>query len=153
MENLMSVNQGNVTPNNGPNGQNPAVEAEDKPPVWLIITVVVLGLAIIGMLVVIVMKVLIGDKKPEETVGTNAPAVSVEDGNNHRVSGSITQTQAGKYLDNIKLERPKGSDLVSTHVSGRYISMTFRLEAGGDVILILDRTDGSVDTISIPVDD
>ena len=148
----MSANQGNVTPDNQNLGK-PEGNGYEKPPVWLIITVIVLGLAIIGMLVVIVMKVLIGDKDQRSSVPGQVP------GNSGRIENIEAQAEKAKGLINInykealEVNRPAGSTLVSSQVSGRYISLTFRLENGGDTVLVLDRVDGSIDTVSIPAND
>ena len=148
----MSVNQGNVTPNNDPNGQNPADGAEDKPPVWLIITVVVLGLAIIGMLVVIVMKVLIGDKEGDENITTDTVSISekkVEEPSKELLS--FIKDSWPEYLEKIEVDRPIGSKLVASTVDYHSVILTFQLKDGSDVIMIVNRNDGSVDTISIPL--
>ncbi|UTW56467.1 hypothetical protein [Kordiimonas sp. SCSIO 12610] len=147
----MSVNQGNVTPNNDPNGQNPADGAEDKPPVWLIITVVVLGLAIIGMLVVIVMKVLIGDKG-DENITTDTVSISekkVKEPSKEFLS--LIENSWPEYLEKIEVDRPVGGKLVASTVDYHSVILTFQLKDGSDVIMIVNRNDGSVDTISIPL--
>ena len=156
----MSANQGNVTPNNenlggaGENGQSS--KDEDKPPVWLIVTVIVLGLAIIGMLVVIVMKVLIGDKD-DVAVPEEIPVASEEvDQQSQGLLGILKSNidySYPEYLEHIEVNRPKGSQLVSSNVEGFYVILRFKLEDGSDQIMIVNRSDGSVDTIIIPVND
>ncbi len=156
----MSANQGNVTPNNenlgGAGGNDQPPEGEDKPPVWLIVTVIVLGLAIIGMLVVIVMKVLIGDKD-EVAASEEIPVASEEvDQQPQELFGLLKSSidySYPEYLEHIEVNRPKGSQLVSSNVEGFYVTLNFKLADGSDQIMIVNRSDGSVDTIIIPVND
>lgn len=106
----------------------------DRPPMWLKVLVIVLGIAIVGMLVAIVTKIMTGlgeEPQPVETaevtVATSVPMVAGE----------------------ISVKRPDGATLVSTSLSGNRLVLTFQSD-DGDHILLLDQTTGTERWVHIP---
>ncbi|WP_308912030.1 hypothetical protein [Pseudokordiimonas caeni] len=107
----------------------------DRPPMWLKVLVIVLGIAIVGMLVAIVTKIMTGlgdEPLPPETAGPT-------------VSTPVVPLATGE----ISVRRPAGTMLVSTALSGDRLVLTFRGE-DGDHILVLDQATGAERWVHIP---
>jgi hypothetical protein len=128
----MAINQPNVT--------SEETEAVDKPPRWLVATVIILGLAIIGMLVLMVVKIMAGDGGDEggEVAGAlQAPSIQ----------GAVP---SATYLKEASISRPEGSRLDSVEVYGHEMVMHFRLADGGDLVIVLNRVTGETSRIIVP---
>lgn len=129
----MNVTDQNVTQQNE--------EEIPKAPGWLKVLVAVLGIAIVGMLLLIVFKVANGDhQKPDEPIGA-LPASSP----------ATTAFPPGELPQgDFELPRPEGATLVSVTPSGIEVYLHFRMPDGGETITILNRQTGAVSTINIP---
>lgn len=104
----------------------------DRPPMWLKVLVIVLGIAIVGMLVAIVTKIMTGLGDEPQPVETAEAVVAAP-----MVAGEIS------------IKRPDGATLVSTSLSGNRLVLTFRGD-DGDHILLLDQTTGTERWVHIP---
>lgn len=110
--------------------QEDAEEAETvKAPLGLRILVTVLGVAIVGMLLLIIVKVVKGDHRKDETV-----PVAVE-------------TTHVAPFKNMSVTRPEGTELISAQPGSAGVLLHFR---GNDKdILVLVRADGSQQQIIV----
>ncbi len=136
----MTANTPNVTPQNTENEE----EVPQKAPMALIIVVVVLGIALVGMLGLIIMKIVSGDhkKKPEAGIVEQvSPAVTAE---------SVVPTVASNFeFGDFKITQPANSKLVSYSAGGVEMYFHFELETGDNVIISLNRVTGNESRITI----
>jgi len=105
-----------------------------KVPMGLKILVVVLGLAILGMLGLIIYKVLAGGQKTPTTAAPNVLAAPT--------------SNAASFSD-MDVKRPVGSLLVEVTTNSHEIMLHFS-GADGDTLIFIDRTKGTKHSISIP---
>jgi len=114
----------------------PGEEVEyDSPPIWLKVLVIVLGIAIVGMLVAIVTKIIAGiEEQPLKEAAEKQAHVSAT---------------APLITGDMMVKRPEGTELVATTLSGNHLLLTFRGE-DGDHILILDPAAGTESWVRIP---
>lgn len=107
-----------------------------KPPFLLKVLVVALGLAIVGMLGLIIMKVMAGDHKKVPS----KPVASVVD---------EQETPGAMMPENLSLARPEGSELVSYQYTDKGLVLHFT-NSEADVIIMVDAASGKESSISIP---
>lgn len=115
--------------------------AAESAPTWLKVLVVVLGLAIIGMLALIIYKVMAGDADEPKI---QLPPVSEAP----FPTGDLVQIP-----DTLTLELPAGSEVISVAPHGREIYFRVRAVSGSEQVFILDRLTGAVSRIEITVGD
>jgi hypothetical protein len=116
-------------------------EAPVKAPMFLKVLVVVLGLAIIGMLGLIIFKVMAGDHKkktPVQVSETQQPA-----------GLKTIAPKSFVLIGDIVVTRPAGSKLISATTNGREATLHFS-SADVDVVMTVDRVTGEKSTITIP---
>jgi len=133
----MATNQPNVT--------SEETEAVDKPPRWLVATVIILGLAIIGMLVLMVVKIMAGGSDD----ATDLPKGSLIDLQTQQAD-LVGVLQQGPYLKEASISRPEGARLDSVEVYGHEMVMHFRLADGGDLVIVLNRVTGETSRVIVP---
>jgi len=104
-----------------------------KAPLGLKILVVVLGIAIVVMLVLIIWKVMVGDGKESRP---------------ETVAVSEVQLGSSPFLVDMAIERPAGSELVSTKASATEIILHFS-SSEADMIVIIDRRSGKESRLTI----
>lgn len=110
----------------------------ESAPGWLKALVVGLGIAIIGMLALILFKIVAGDATEEAEPLSPAAAAPGQ---------HVAPLEAGDY----EIERPIGATLVSVRPSGEEVYLRFRLVSGGDEIVILNRRTGDISRIAVPI--
>jgi len=131
---MTAANQ-NVTHDSAENADDtPTVKA----PIGLKILVTVLGIAIIGMLGLIIFKIISGDhKKTKPAENVALPAIS---------AAPITTNVS---YEDVMLTRPKGMELVN--VSSDSVSLVLQFKGpSGTVVMLVDKNNGKTRKIEIP---
>lgn len=128
----MNPTHQNVTPDQGDE-----MESETAP-MWLKVLVVVLGLAIIGMLALIIYKVAAGDT--EKTKVQLPPA---------GISTLDQEPTLVQLPERLQLDLPDGSEVISVTPSGRELFFWVRHASGTQEIFILNRLTGAVSRIEV----
>ncbi|NVJ70949.1 MAG: hypothetical protein HWE08_11375 [Alphaproteobacteria bacterium] len=127
-----------VTPKNAAQDNSPAGEEGAVPNYrGLKILVIALGVAIAGMLALIVYT--ISQRMAEGLI--EGEVVEAEQGT--EVVGVVED-----YL-NFSIERPKGAELVAVTASGRDLVFHFRSDLG-DTVITLDRRTGAQSRVDVP---
>lgn len=128
----MNPTHQNVTPD-----REGELEVETAP-TWLKVLVVVLGLAIVGMLALIIFKVAAGDNNKDQV---QLPPAS---------NGVIGEEPALVQVpERLQLELPIGSEIVSMIPYGRELFFRVRHVSGEQEVFILNRLTGAVSRIEV----
>lgn len=126
----MNATDQNVTPK----GDEKAVYT----PMWLKVLVIVLGAAIVGMLLLIVVKIAAGDHQKEES-----------DVDNQSISVPTTVTLPPLNGKDFNIVKPAEAQLVAIIPAGNEVFLHFRSEDGNEQIVVLDRKSGTTSLITI----
>jgi hypothetical protein len=112
-------------------------EEHPKSPFWLKMLVTVLGLAIIGMLGLIIFKIVAGDHQKETL--TDLPSATI---------GSVQHQPLPPHGDH-QVTIPQGGQLIEVQPNGVELMLRIKLVDGSEKILFLNRTSGVVTTVEI----
>ncbi len=114
-------------------------EVMESAPFWLKAIVVGLGLAILGMLGLILYKIIMGpgDKQPGDTP-QDMPTIN-------QSVGLVPAPPSGDF----DIDVPAGAALVTMVPSGPEVFLHFRLTDGSDQIIVLNRVTGETSTVGI----
>jgi hypothetical protein len=139
----MAAQNGNVTEENA---------AEDvKAPMFLKVLVVVLGLAIVGMLTLMVVKLMAGDHKkaaPKEQLEAVQQLDTVE----REISVALERggVSSASWMETVTVHRPEGAEVVSFQLQGALLVVHLKAAEGADIFMSIDRETGKVTSVSIP---
>lgn len=121
-----------------------ALQSETAP-MWLKVLVVVLGIAIVGMLALILFKIVAGSGVEEPS------AVGVSQSQEAQFSQPVQSGTEPLPPQDFDIVRPEGASLLSVRASGADVIFHFRLPEGSDQIIILDRRSGAVSRVNVPL--
>jgi len=139
----MAAQNGNVTEENA---------AEDvKAPMFLKVLVVVLGLAIVGMLALMVVKLMAGDHKkaaPTQQQETVQQPDTVE----KEISVALEHggVSSASWMETVTVHRAEGAEVVSFQLQGPLLVVHLKAAEGADIFMSIDRETGKVTSVSIP---
>lgn len=110
-------------------------------PFWLKAVVVGLGVAIIAMMGLILYRIVAGPGEEPATGAASVPATSVP-----VMSVPVSQGFSARDFD---VQAPQGASLVAVVPAGADVFLHFRLEDGGDQVIILNRATGEQSTLRV----
>lgn len=105
-------------------------------PFWLKAVVVGLGIAIIAMMGLILYRIVAGPGEEPATGSAAAPVMSVP-------------AYQGLSARDFDVQAPQGASLVAMVPAGTEVFLHFRLEDGGDQVIILNRATGEQSTLRV----
>ena len=140
----MTAGHQNVTPNSTNNAEEDEVVAT---PAWLWAVVIGLGIAIVGMFVLIGYKVVKGDNKKK-----TPPIVATQPQMNPSSTQPVAVVQAGALPHGFKdliIERPDGLPLNEASLQGGYLMLRFSGDRT-DYLIFVNNATGAISKITIP---